>query len=145
VLHYKSILWALSFSSILKCECEKGMKRKLNFLNLIRQVSLRGVQRRSNLAVMSEIAALLLVAPNDNLTVFNQRIAWCCAAGFPNISLPLEGGGLGWGCFVMIIFDTLPFIPSPRGRGDNGYFVSKAFGIKILDSPIKSGNDSLHT
>jgi hypothetical protein len=29
-----------------------------------------------------------------------------------------ELSGLGWGCFVMIIFDTLPFIPSPRGRGD---------------------------
>jgi len=51
------------------------MKEKLNFLNLIRQVSLRGVKRRSNLAVVSEIAALLLVAGNDNLTVFNQRIA----------------------------------------------------------------------
>jgi len=29
---------------------------------------------------------------------------------------------------MMIIFDTLPFIPSPRGRGDIRYLVPKAFG-----------------
>jgi len=69
------------------------------------------------------------------LRVFNQRIPRCSASGFPNNSLPIEGGGLGWGCFVMIIFDTLPFTPSsprrvfdPRGRGDIRYLVPKAFG-----------------
>jgi hypothetical protein len=39
----------------------------------------------------------------------------------------------------MIIFDTLPFIPSPQGRGDNGYFVSKAFGIKNTGFPDQVG------
>jgi hypothetical protein len=62
------------------------------------------------------------------MTEFNQKIPRCSASGFPNNSLPIEGGGLGWGCFVMIIFDTLPFIPSPQGRGDIRYLVPKAFG-----------------
>jgi len=30
--------------------------------------------------------------------VFNQRIPRCSASGFPNNSLPIDGGGLGWGC-----------------------------------------------
>jgi hypothetical protein len=42
-------------------------------------------------------------------------------------SLPLEGGGLGRGCFVMIIFNTRPFIPSHQGRGDMIYLVSNDF------------------
>jgi hypothetical protein len=32
-------------------------------------------------------------------------------------ALPLEGGGLGRGCFIKDIFNTLPSVPSPQGRG----------------------------
>jgi hypothetical protein len=71
---------------------------------------------------------VLICLPFFMRIFFNQRIPRCSASGFPNNSLPLEGGGLGWGCFVMIIFDTLPFIPSPRGRGDIRYLDLKAFG-----------------
>jgi hypothetical protein len=63
---------------------------------------------------------------------FNQRIPRCSASGFPNNSLPIEGEGLGWGCFVMIIFDTLPFIPSPRGRGDIRYPAAELRGSSFL-------------
>jgi len=65
----------------------------------------------------------------DNMV--NQRIPRYSASEFPNNSLPLEGGGLGWGCFAMIIFDTLPFIPSPQGRGDIRYLVAKVFGTAV--------------
>jgi len=57
-----------------------------------------------------------------------KRIPCSSAAGFPNYSLPLEGGGLGRGCLMGIISNTLPLIPSPQGRGDLRYLVPKAFG-----------------
>jgi len=42
------------------------------------------------------------------------------AVGYPNNSLPLEGGGLGRGCLMKMFSGTLPLIPSPQGRGDFG-------------------------
>jgi hypothetical protein len=52
---------------------------------------------------------------------FQLLIPRSSALGFQYNSLPIEGGGLGWGCFVMIIPNTLPFIPSPCMIEDRVY------------------------
>jgi len=78
-------------------------------------------------------------------TRFNElvkRIPRSCASGFSNYSLHLEGGGVGRGCLMQIISNTLPLIPSPQGRGPISYLaallrvISLAFGFKIPVIPI---------
>ncbi len=49
--------------------------------------------------------------------IFNVINSSKLCFGVSDYSLPLEGGGLGRGCSMEIIFNTLPLIPSPRGRG----------------------------
>ena len=78
----------------------------------------------------------------NEFTRLIKRITRSRASGFPNYSLPLEGGGLGRGCLMGIISNTLPLIPSPQGRGPVRYLealmrvISLAFGLKISVIPI---------
>ncbi len=80
---------------------------------------------------------------NKKFTRLIKRIPRSCASGFPNYSLPLEGGGLGRGCLMGIISNTLPLIPSPQGRGPMRYLAggsSLAFGFKIPVIPVNIVN-----
>ncbi len=72
--------------------------------------------------------------------VFNQENSSMLCIGVNPISLPLEGGGLGCGCFVNY-FITLPLIPSRpeaglrkgslrQGRGDtSSRFIGDLSGV----------------
>jgi len=52
-----------------------------------------------------------------NFYKFKLDFPCSLATGSPYTSLPIDGGGLGWGWLQRFIF-TLPLIPSRQGRGD---------------------------
>ncbi|MFZ3137173.1 MAG: hypothetical protein WA126_07265 [Thermodesulfovibrionales bacterium] len=61
-----------------------------------------------NATIESTRDGILVSDMKGTITSFNQKNSSKLSFGVPNYSLPLEGGGLGWGC-LMKMFST----PSP--------------------------------
>jgi hypothetical protein len=66
--------------------------------------------------------------------IYNLRNFSKLSFGVSHFSFPLEGGGLGRGCSMEIVSNTLPLIPSPQGRGLRGEtseFAARQFIQKV--------------